>query len=175
MPESSRASKQSDWTSQRSSSTDIRRRDSESVLAEKPGSSPVKPAAHPLATKPARKETIPHCFQSLNSCETATKNCTGHGSCINRYVNDTSTKLVCFACHCQPEKLTLESGGKKGERTIYWAGQTCSKEDISAPFWILASLTIALIGAVTFAIGLLFSVGQEQLPGVIGAGVGKSK
>jgi len=51
----------------------------------------------------------------------------------------------------------------------------CQKEDISTQFWLIAGFTITIIGAVTFAIGLLFSVGEEKLPGVIGAGVSRSK
>ena len=47
----------------------------------------------------------------------------------------------------------------------------CQKEDVSVQFWLIAGSTIALVGAVTFAIGLLFSVGEEKMPGVLGAGV----
>lgn len=51
----------------------------------------------------------------------------------------------------------------------------CQKEDVSVQFWLIAGFTVTIVGAVTFAIGLLFSVGEEQLPGVIGAGVSRSK
>ncbi len=43
------------------------------------------------------------------------------------------------------------------------------------PFWLIVGFTVTIIGAISFAIGLLFSVGEERLPGVIGAGVSKSK
>lgn len=39
------------------------------------------------------------------------------------------------------------------------------------PFFLLAGLSIALVGAVTWGVGLMASVGQEELPSVIGAGV----
>jgi hypothetical protein len=40
---------------------------------------------------------------------------------------------------------------------------------------MLAGFTITIVGAVSFAISMLFSVGEETLPGVIGAGVSRSK
>jgi 1,4-dihydroxy-2-naphthoate octaprenyltransferase len=49
----------------------------------------------------------------------------------------------------------------------------CQKKDVSVPFWLLAGFTIGIIGVVTFAIGLLYSIGEEKLPGVIGAGVSR--
>ena len=39
------------------------------------------------------------------------------------------------------------------------------------PFFLLAGMTIALVGAVSWGVGLLMSVGNEELPSVIGAGV----
>ena len=54
---------------------------------------------------------------------------------------------------------------------MYWGGAACQKKDVSAPFFLLAGLTIALVGVVSWGIGLLMSVGQEELPSVIGAGV----
>lgn len=63
----------------------------------------------------------------------------------------------------------------KGRKTIHWGGNMCQKEDISVPFWLIVGFTVTIIGAITFAIGLLFSVGEEKLPGVIGAGVSRSK
>jgi 1,4-dihydroxy-2-naphthoate octaprenyltransferase len=51
----------------------------------------------------------------------------------------------------------------------------CQKEDISVQFWLIAGFTIMIVGVTAFAIGLLYSVGEETLPGVIGAGVSRSK
>lgn len=39
------------------------------------------------------------------------------------------------------------------------------------PFFLLAGLSIALVGVATWGVGLLMSIGQEELPSVIGAGV----
>ena len=64
--------------------------------------------------------------------------------------------------------LTDDEGGVK---TVYWGGAACQKKDVSVQFFLLAGLTIALVGAVTWGVGLLMSVGNEELPSVIGAGV----
>ena len=40
-----------------------------------------------------------------------------------------------------------------------------------APFWLLAGVTIFLISVVSMGVGLLYSIGTEELPSVIGAGV----
>lgn len=64
--------------------------------------------------------------------------------------------------------LAVDGGGSK---TIYWGGPACQKKDISVPFFLLAGLSIALVGAVTWGIGLMASIGQEELPSVIGSGV----
>jgi hypothetical protein len=61
--------------------------------------------------------------------------------------------------------------GNKGKKTIYWGGAACQKKDVSGPFFLLIAVTIALVGAITWGVGLLFSVGQEDLPSVIGAGI----
>ena len=39
------------------------------------------------------------------------------------------------------------------------------------PFFLIAGTTIAIVALVSWGIGLLFSIGQEDLPSVIGAGV----
>ena len=59
----------------------------------------------------------------------------------------------------------------KGQRTTYWGGAACQKEDVSSQFWILAGFSVLLMGLVGWAIGMMFSIGNEKLPGVIGAGV----
>ncbi|KAI0190949.1 hypothetical protein EV127DRAFT_429384 [Xylaria flabelliformis] len=118
-----------------------------------------------------RPTTVPHCFVSLNACETATSSCSGHGECLDRWGKD-DTKNSCFFCHC---KSTVEEDEKGRGHVYYWGGATCQKRDVSTPFWLFAGVTIALVGTIAFSIGLLFSVGEEKLPGVIGAGVSRSK
>ena len=56
-------------------------------------------------------------------------------------------------------------------KTVHWGGPACQKKDVSMPFFLLAGLTIGLIAVVAWGIGLLISIGQEDLPSVIGAGV----
>jgi hypothetical protein len=92
------------------------------------------------------------CHASVESCEAATNKCSGHGACVRRYEG-------CVACACKPSE------------GISWAGAACHKRDISAQFWLLAGFSALLVGLVAWSIGLLFSVGSETLPGVIGAGV----
>ncbi|KAI0200891.1 hypothetical protein F4808DRAFT_427043 [Astrocystis sublimbata] len=125
-------------------------------------------AYNPLAGRPT---PIPSCFESKSACENATESCSGHGQCVDRWGKD-DTKNSCFFCHCG-STIEPQPKGKKG--VYYWGGATCEKRDVSTPFWLFAGVTIALVATVTFSIGLLFSVGEEKLPGVIGAGVSRSK
>lgn len=60
---------------------------------------------------------------------------------------------------------------KKAHRLVNYGGPACQKKDISGPFWLIAGFTIVIIGLVSWAIGMMFSIGEEKLPGVIGAGV----
>lgn len=134
--------------------------------------------APPSETSPASKHpvfyvssgSIPACFTSKDACSNETRNCTGHGECRNKYANPDGSdgKTVCFTCHCM--KTASNSSG-----VTHWAGATCSKKDISVPFWLFAGFTLFMVGILSLAIGMLFSVGEEKLPGVIGAGVAKSK
>ncbi|MGC8159934.1 DUF3844 domain-containing protein, partial [Salmonella enterica] len=65
--------------------------------------------------------------------------------------------------------------GKTKNSTTTWAGPACSKMDVSSPFWLFVSASVVVVFAVYMAVGMLFAVGDEKLPGVIGAGVSKSK
>ena len=38
-------------------------------------------------------------------------------------------------------------------------------------FWLIALFTVAMVGLVSFAVGQVWSMGEEELPSVIGAGV----
>lgn len=46
---------------------------------------------------------------------------------------------------------------------------------MSTAFWLIATSSIVMAGLVGWAIGMLFSVGEEKLPGVIGAGVSSNR
>ncbi|KAH0551720.1 hypothetical protein GP486_007064 [Trichoglossum hirsutum] len=127
---------------------------------------------------PGLKGTIRVCHGSMDDCITATRNCSGRGTCTYRNTTASQSSLAsredgggrpCYAClKCKPDVVHLPGGGKK---TTYWGGAACQKEDVSAPFFLLAGFTILLVGAVTWGVGLLYSIGQEELPGVLGAGV----
>lgn len=56
-------------------------------------------------------------------------------------------------------------------KTTQWAGPACQKKDISTPFWLLGGTTVALVFAVGWGMSLLYAMGSEELPSVIGAGV----
>ncbi|KAF2969974.1 hypothetical protein GQX73_g3607 [Xylaria multiplex] len=118
-----------------------------------------------------RPTVVPNCFVSQNACETATSSCSGHGVCVDRWGKD-NTDNSCFFCHCGK---TVDKNAKGRDEVFYWGGAMCQKRDISTPFWLFAGITITLVATVAFSIGLLFSVGEEKLPGVIGAGVSRSK
>ena len=70
---------------------------------------------------------------------------------------------------CDPTVITDGEGRNK---TFRWAGAGCSKKDVSESFWLLAVVTIGLLGAAGWGVGLLASMGSEELPGVLSAGVG---
>ncbi|KAI1331370.1 hypothetical protein F5Y16DRAFT_266256 [Xylariaceae sp. FL0255] len=130
----------------------------------------------------AQKKTgpIPACFTSLSSCESGTNSCSDHGVCVNKYpssegdggLSSSAAKSACYFCQCKETRATTKTGLIQ---TTNWGGSACQKKDISTPFWLFVGLTVTLVGTVAFSINLLFSVGEEKLPGVIGAGVSRSK
>jgi len=130
-----------------------------------------------LSGKPgaAKAKKILPCYASYSLCMNETGNCSDHGKCSNKYgKDDEEGNKACFACRCLSTTVTRGDEDKaNGMKTIHWGGNACQKEDISVQFWLLAGFTILIVGAVTFAISLLFNVGQEELPGVIGAGVSR--
>ncbi|KAK8065190.1 arsenate reductase [Apiospora hydei] len=169
---------------------ELRRRDhkSEVVLTDKETAKPTKPAdankakastspatSHPFNDKDKdgnkkkkHNGLYPSCFASQDACNTATGNCTGHGVCENKWSEGSEKK--CFSCRC----LATTEKQADGRPSLYhWGGGACQKRDVSTPFWLLAGFTIIMISIVGFCINLLFQVGEEPLPGVIGAGVSR--
>ncbi|KAF7550118.1 hypothetical protein G7046_g8122 [Stylonectria norvegica] len=151
-------------------SQELRRRQAETVLASvdetaEPSAAPTSPVEDKPVFK-APRASVPACFTSLDSCSQGTGNCTGHGSCVNKYANmdGSEGKEVCYTCHC------LATVSKQGSVT-HWAGHSCSRQDISVQFWLFAGFFLAIISVLYLAIGMLYGVGEEKLPGVIGAGV----
>jgi len=112
------------------------------------------------------------CYPSLDSCVADTQNCTGNGLCYKKY--GTEGKQACFACGCTARNETFswgEKGSRRGSRLTYYGGGACQKQDVSGPFWLIVTFTVVMVGLIGWAIGMLYSIGEEPLPGVIGAGV----
>ncbi|KAL8766941.1 MAG: hypothetical protein Q9209_006422 [Squamulea sp. 1 TL-2023] len=148
-----------------------RKGQSEAPLAVPPASQ-TSLASHHLSTPQTLKASsvprpgiLPVCQPNLDKLVDVTNNCSGHGTPYLKGKGEPD----CYACRCS--QTVLSRGEGKGVKTIVWAGPACSKKDVSAPFWLLAGISIAIVATVSWGIGLLFSIGQEDLPSVIGAGV----
>ncbi|KAK1918310.1 hypothetical protein P3342_001228 [Pyrenophora teres f. teres] len=57
------------------------------------------------------------------------------------------------------------------KKVTYWGGPACQKKDISTQFWLFVGSGVILAFLVSSGIGMLYSMGAEELPSVIGAGV----
>ncbi|KAJ5099123.1 hypothetical protein N7532_006124 [Penicillium argentinense] len=115
----------------------------------------------------------PVCHASNSSCAEATNDCSGHGSCFLKYGSGSEGATGnCYACRCRQTVVKKSDGSTK---KIQWGGVACQKEDISSPFFLIAGVTVLVVILAGSAVGMLFSMGQEELPSVIGAGVGTSK
>ncbi|KAK0668209.1 hypothetical protein QBC41DRAFT_226787 [Cercophora samala] len=178
LPESTRSSKVNSWSSLAGSPANNRRRDfGERVITDSTIVRPAPSTPTRSANIQIQKKAIPACFLSLDACKEATNDCSGHGTCVNKFGTGNATASdarACFTCKCMATVVRRgDEPGTSGKKTVHWGGNMCQKKDVSVPFWLITGFTITIVGAVTFAIGLLFSVGQEQLPGVIGAGVSR--
>lgn len=111
------------------------------------------------------------CYASIDACTTKTNNCSGHGKCFQK--SGTKGDASCFACTCEAEVLTIpgKDGRKDTQKTTFYGGAACQKVDVSGPFWLLFLVSLVLVGIVGWGITLLFGIGEEKLPSVIGAGV----
>jgi hypothetical protein len=116
------------------------------------------------------KGVAPLCYTTLDSCITSTNSCSGHGDCYKK-TNGTETTSACFACQCKPQQESSTRGDRTYKWVTHWGGGACQKKDVSAPFWLLAGFTIAIVAVMGWSVGMLYSIGEEKLPGVIGAGV----
>lgn len=121
------------------------------------------------ASSVPRPGILPVCHSSLDKLLDATNNCSGHGLPYLKHNGTSEKNPDCYACKCR--KTILDRGDGKGVKTVEWAGPACSKKDISMPFWLLAGISIGMVATVSWGVGLLFGIGQEELPSVIGAGV----
>ena len=142
----------------------------------KPSSAPVtqQNALERSAQKSALRSTLaPVCHASNSSCAESTNNCSGHGSCYLKYGSGVEgTTGNCYACQCKQSVVQNSDGTTK---TVQWGGSACQKKDISSPFFLVAGVSLLAIILVGSAIGMLFSMGSQELPSVISAGVGGPK
>ncbi|KAE8411882.1 hypothetical protein BDV36DRAFT_72135 [Aspergillus pseudocaelatus] len=120
-----------------------------------------------------QRQAHPVCFTSNSSCTLATDSCSGHGVCYKKSgsANDEAAS-DCYACKCKSTIVTKEDGTVQ---KIRWGGPACQKRDISSPFFLIAGISILVVMAAGTAVGMLFHIGQDELPGVISAGVGPTK
>lgn len=120
-----------------------------------------------LRLRHAKSDPISACFDSLDACNAATANCSSRGDCRNRWArgeeDEVGSGKACFACHC-----------KVSQNAIHYGGAVCDLVDVSTPFWLLTGSAVALIFFLTAAVGMLFAVGEEPLPGILSAGVSRS-
>ena len=140
-------------------------------------SSPPSSDASPSQPQTLKASSLPRgpfpvCYSSAERCNDVTAKCSGHGECYEKYTErsseEDSSTTSCWACMCGTSTRTNSDGTKK---TTVWAGTACQKKDVASSFWLLAGFTIAALATVSWGIGLMFSIGQEDLPSVIGAGV----
>ena len=114
---------------------------------------------------------LPSCFTSLSACQSQTRNCTGHGACTKKYTDSTageSPYANCYVCQCSATIIKNDDGGIS---TTYWGGPACQKKDVSVQFWLIALFSVAMVALISFAVGTVWTMGDEELPSVIGAGV----
>ncbi|RPA89352.1 hypothetical protein L873DRAFT_1823001 [Choiromyces venosus 120613-1] len=104
---------------------------------------------------------ISRCYASQNSCNDETNACSGRGECVK-----SSFPTDCWSCTCK---------GPDGNKTDKWAGAACQKEDISVPFNLLLVFGVIIVLVSIWAVGLLYSIGDEPLPSVLSAGVAPAK
>ncbi|KAG9199665.1 hypothetical protein G6514_008220 [Epicoccum nigrum] len=110
---------------------------------------------------------LPPFFNSLASCEKLTLNCSGHGACKLLHKAQDKTQQDRFGCACSPTIV-----GKGNTRKVTnWGGPACQKKDISTPFWLFVGTGVMLAFLISTIIGMMYSIGSEELPSVIGAGV----
>ncbi|KAF7315945.1 DUF3844 domain-containing protein [Mycena indigotica] len=133
-------------------------------------STPVKRQAQPSqapfpSPKPAPQQpigSIGTCHTTLDACSNSTLSCSGRGECVSA----SKAGRTCFVCACG--KSTKGAG--KTLKTENWVGERCERKDVSGPFVLLAGTTVVLILVVAMSVGLLYGVGNIELPSVLMGG-----
>lgn len=109
---------------------------------------------------------IPQCFSTKDACEETTNSCSGHGDCYKAHIG-------CYKCNCGRTLVRVSPDG--GNKTVQWGGNACQKKDVSMEFALFATFGIVMVALVAGALGALYSMGSQELPSVIGAGVAGPK
>lgn len=110
---------------------------------------------HPLP------KNIPLYFSTIDDCVNTTNSCSGHGSCVKSHNN--------YKCACDRTVVRMYDDGSS--KTVLWGGNACEKKDVSTEFILFASFGVFFTAVVVGGIGMLYSMGSQELPSVIGAGV----
>ena len=136
-----------------------------SISISIPTSTPYSTMAASNSSKPIQigpGKYLPLCFSSADACANGTNSCSGHGSCYKK-------RASCYACRCSRTIVRHNDDGTT--KSVQWGGTACEKKDISMEFFLFASFGVAMAALVAGGIGMLYSMGAEELPSVIGAGV----
>ena len=175
------------WGSYALPSKEARRQNPEAVLSLNPvpSSSPNPqvsdledfPVIFQASDKGPVRGILPSCFDSMSACQKTTNNCSSHGECKllhkGRGKGSEQESLDCYGCACSPtiQHVGEDKGMESKRKVTYWGGPACQKKDISVQFWLFVGIGVILSFLVASGIGMLFSMGSEELPSVIGAGV----
>ncbi|ETW80696.1 hypothetical protein HETIRDRAFT_61776 [Heterobasidion irregulare TC 32-1] len=127
----------------------------EALRKREPQQSPLPPS---IPQQPINSVSTCHATEEV--CRNATSACSGRGSCVSA----SKAGRTCFVCACS---ATKDSKG----RTENWAGQSCERKDVSGPFVLLAGTTVALLLMIAGSVGLLYSIGGQELPTVLTGGI----
>ncbi|EMD94266.1 hypothetical protein COCC4DRAFT_79511 [Bipolaris maydis ATCC 48331] len=165
---------------------EARRQNPEAVLSATPSTSKV-PVLEDFSTiaqadssknkKGPVRGILPVCFKSLDACQSQTHNCSSHGECTllhkGRGSGSNQETVDCYGCACKAtvEHVGEDKGMESKKKVTYWGGPACQKKDISVQFWLFVGSGVILAFLVSAGIGMLYSMGAEELPSVIGAGV----
>ncbi|KAF4567247.1 hypothetical protein EYR40_006244 [Pleurotus pulmonarius] len=103
--------------------------------------------------------SISTCFTTADACTNGTSSCSGRGQCVEAKKAGRS----CFVCTCGVTKTG--SGAKT--KTDVWVGESCEREDVSGPFVLLTGTVVLVVLLVVGSAGLLYSVGDQELPSVL--------
>jgi len=120
---------------------------------------PQSPLPPPLPSPQLPIGGVSTCHESADTCSNATEACSGHGACVQA----SKAGKTCFVCSCN---ITHDASGRRD----YWAGDSCQKKDISAPFTLITGTVIAVLLIVIGSVSLLYSIGDQQLPNLLTAG-----